>query len=146
MKKEIVSDGETAVKKENPWKRFNPFKNIYKLNPMRLKDVDWARWKRKNLNWNGFGRFAWIILRFIIIFGICFTIIYPYLVKGIVSFMSTNDIVDSTVMYIPLSLIHISTIISRRKFRKSSPTLKPRLILFGAYITSWSKFSAKTAR
>ena len=24
MKKEIVSDGETAVKKENPWKRFNP--------------------------------------------------------------------------------------------------------------------------
>ena len=101
MKKEIVSDGETAVKKENPWKRFNPFKNIYKLNPMRLKDVDWARWKRKNLNWNGFGRFAWIILRFIIIFGICFTIIYPYLVKGIVSFMSTNDIVDSTVMYIP---------------------------------------------
>ena len=95
-----------AEKKENKILKFLKSKFTFHFkkprNPIKaLKEVDWKRWKRKNLNLNGLGRFAYIILRFIIVFGICFTIIYPYIVKGIVSFMSTNDIVDSTVMFIP---------------------------------------------
>lgn len=76
-------------------------KLLEKVNPAKFKDFDWARWKRKNLNWKGVGRFCWAILRFIIIVGISFMILYPFLVKLIVSFMSTNDLTDKTVMYIP---------------------------------------------
>lgn len=63
--------------------------------------VDWQTWKRRNLNLNGFVHFIWIILRFIIIVGISYTILYPFVVKIIVAFSSTEDIVDNTVMYIP---------------------------------------------
>lgn len=94
MKKEIVTaGGEVAAEKKESF--------LQKFNPARLKDVDWAKWKKKNLNLRGFGRFGWIILRFILILGISFMILYPFLVKIIVSFMSTNDIIDKTVMYFP---------------------------------------------
>ena len=76
-------------------------KFLEKVNPAKFKDFDWARWKRRNLTLAGFGRFCWAIVRFVIIVGISFMILYPFLVKLIVSFMSTNDLTDKTVMYIP---------------------------------------------
>ncbi len=63
--------------------------------------ITWDRWKRKNLNLGGVGRFCWYVIRLVLILGISFMILYPFIVKGIVSFMSTNDITDNTVMYIP---------------------------------------------
>lgn len=92
-KKEIITPGGEAVAVAAKPKKISLAE--------KWKGIDWEKWKRKNLNWNGIGRFCWIILRFIIVFGICFTIIYPYIVKLIVSFMSTADIDDATVMYIP---------------------------------------------
>ncbi len=74
---------------------------LAKLNPSKYADFDWERWKRKNFNWGGVGRVLWSIARFIIIVGIAFMILYPFLVKTIVSFMSTADLEDKTVMFIP---------------------------------------------
>lgn len=74
---------------------------VEKKPKMPKQKLDWATWKRRNLNLNGLGRLTWIILRFILILGISYMILYPFVVKGIVAFMSTNDITDTTVMYIP---------------------------------------------
>lgn len=77
------------------------------LSEMRSKNavprekVDWETWKRRNLNMNGLGRLAWIIVRFVIIVGIAYMILYPFVVKCVVAFSSTEDIVDNTVMYVP---------------------------------------------
>jgi multiple sugar transport system permease protein len=92
--KEIITPDGEVVTVQNPsfWDR---------IKPKTMTEMEWARWRRKNLNIYGLGKFCWIILRFIIIFGISFMILYPFIVKFIVSFMSTNDITDSTVMYIP---------------------------------------------
>ncbi len=70
-------------------------------NKVQREKLDWESWKRRNLNWNGVGKLAWIILRFIIIVGIAYMILYPFVVKFVVAFSSTEDIVDNTVMYIP---------------------------------------------
>ncbi len=70
-------------------------------NKVAREKVDWETWKRRNLNWNGVGKLIWIILRLIIIIGISYMILYPFLVKFVVAFSSTEDIVDNTVMYIP---------------------------------------------
>ncbi len=74
---------------------------VEKKPKMPKQKLDWPTWKRRNLNLNGLGRLTWIILRFILILGISYMILYPFVVKGIVAFMSTNDITDTTVMYIP---------------------------------------------
>lgn len=66
-----------------------------------FRHYDWKKWARKNLTLNGIGHFGWIVLRAIIVIGLCFLILYPFLVKAVVSFMSVNDITDSTVMFIP---------------------------------------------
>ncbi len=47
------------------------------------------------------GRFLSLSLIYIIIFGLAFMIIYPYFVKLITSFMSLEDLSDSTVKFIP---------------------------------------------
>lgn len=70
-------------------------------NKVQSEKVDWETWKRRNLNLNGLGRFAWMIVRFVIIVGIAYMILYPFFVKIVVAFSSTEDIVDNTVMYIP---------------------------------------------
>lgn len=62
---------------------------------------DWKKWAHKNLNWYGLGRFAWIVTRTVLLVGISFLILYPFIVKAIVSLMSINDIADNTVMFIP---------------------------------------------
>ncbi len=70
-------------------------------NNVKREKIDWETWKRRNLNMNGLGKFIWMILRFVIIVGIAYMILYPFLVKFVVAFSSTEDIVDNTVMYIP---------------------------------------------
>ena len=70
-------------------------------NKVAREKVDWATWKRRNLNWGGVGRGCWVIARLVLIIGISYMILYPFFVKLIVAFSSTEDIVDNTVMYIP---------------------------------------------
>lgn len=43
----------------------------------------------------------WSFFRFVLIFGLCFIILYPFLVKILAAFMSPADLLDSTVKFIP---------------------------------------------
>lgn len=43
----------------------------------------------------------WVIVRSVIIFGICFIILYPILMKLSLAFRDRNDLFDSTVVWIP---------------------------------------------
>lgn len=43
----------------------------------------------------------WSIFRFALIFGLCFIILYPFLVKILATFMSPQDLLDSTVKFVP---------------------------------------------
>ena len=48
-----------------------------------------------------FSKGIWSIFRFVLIFGLCFIILYPFLVKILAAFMSPADLLDSTVKFIP---------------------------------------------
>lgn len=43
----------------------------------------------------------WSVFRFVLIFGLCFVILYPFLVKILAACMSPEDLLDSTVKFIP---------------------------------------------
>lgn len=43
----------------------------------------------------------WSVFRFVLIFGLCFVILYPFLVKILAACMSLEDLLDSTVKFIP---------------------------------------------
>ena len=47
------------------------------------------------------GKFLYRIIRFVIVFGLCFVILYPFVIKVLQMLMSPQDIFDSTVNYIP---------------------------------------------
>ncbi|MCI8589183.1 MAG: carbohydrate ABC transporter permease [Clostridiales bacterium] len=59
------------------------------------------RWKLKYLSFNFLGRVIFYILRFLLLLGISYVILYPFLTKITSSFMSLDDLVDSTVKLIP---------------------------------------------
>lgn len=44
---------------------------------------------------------VWSLFRFILIFGLCFVILEPFIIKILATFMSSEDLVDATVKYIP---------------------------------------------
>ena len=44
---------------------------------------------------------AWSVVRFVIIFGLCFEILYPFIVKILQMFMSVHDLSDPTVKLYP---------------------------------------------
>ncbi len=45
--------------------------------------------------------FSWKFGRGILLFGICFVILYPIITKFMISFMSIEDVYDNSVRYIP---------------------------------------------
>lgn len=47
------------------------------------------------------GNLAWSIIRFVIVFGLCFEVLYPFIVKILQMFMSVNDLADPTVRLYP---------------------------------------------
>jgi multiple sugar transport system permease protein len=49
-------------------------------------------------------KWLWIIVRFVLIFGISFVILYPILLKLSISFKNMNDLYDPTVIWIPRAL------------------------------------------
>ncbi len=63
------------------------------------------------------------IVRGVIVFGICFMIIYPFLMKFIVSFMAETDLYDPTVRYLPrnFSLDNINAVLTKLKWQETLP-------------------------
>lgn len=59
------------------------------------------RFKSKWCSLHGVMSIGWKAVRFIILTGCCFTIIYPFLLKVIDSFKSFEDYLDPSVQYIP---------------------------------------------
>lgn len=51
-----------------------------------------------------FKKYSWAIVRYLLVLGISFVILYPLLVKLTVSFMTEKDLMDLTVKWIPRSL------------------------------------------
>jgi len=63
------------------------------------------------------------VLKAVIIFGICFMIIYPFLMKFIVAFMTEVDLYDPTVRYLPrnFSFENIRAVMNALKWNKTLP-------------------------
>ena len=55
---------------------------------------------RKN-GWATAGRLAFAVVRFVLLFGLCFIILQPFASKILAAFMSQNDLLDVTVKNIP---------------------------------------------
>lgn len=74
-------------------------KNSIKVDFDRTSKKD--RMKIKYLNGTYFGMLVWKIFRFVLLLGISYVIIYPFISKIAASFMSAEDFVDVTVKLIP---------------------------------------------
>ncbi len=48
-----------------------------------------------------FGQMLWSVFRFVLIFGLCYIILKPFIIKILAAFMSPNDLLDSAVKWIP---------------------------------------------
>ncbi|MCI8332045.1 MAG: carbohydrate ABC transporter permease [Clostridiales bacterium] len=59
------------------------------------------RWKLKYASFTFLGKVIFYIFRFLLLLGISYVILYPFLTKITSSFMSWEDLVDSTVKLIP---------------------------------------------
>ena len=62
--------------------------------------------------------FLWAVVRTVIVFGLCFVILYPFIVKVLQMFMSPSDLTDPTVQYIPrtFSVYYIQKMIEMTGF------------------------------
>lgn len=60
----------------------------------------------------------WIIVRSVLIFGICFIIVYPIMTKLSIAFRAKEDMFDSTVVWIPrhFTLDNITTVMEYLKY------------------------------
>lgn len=47
------------------------------------------------------GQLAWSVFRFVLIFGLCFVILEPFIEKILMAFMSREDLLDATVKHVP---------------------------------------------
>lgn len=70
------------------------------------------------------GRFAVSIVRAVIVFGICYVILYPILVKFSVSLMDEKDLYDATVKYVPknMTLINYKRVLDGLDYLRSLVT------------------------
>ena len=59
------------------------------------------RLRMKVFSWKFVGEVVYKIFRFVLLIGISYIILYPFLTKILSSFMSTDDLVDATVKLIP---------------------------------------------
>lgn len=67
---------------------------------------------------------GWAIVRFVIVFGLCFVILYPLLLKLLNALMSPEDFIDPTVRYIPreLTTYYIEKAWNQMQFLRSAAT------------------------
>lgn len=62
------------------------------------------KWSRRHRPVDKAKHWLWAISRFILLFGICFIIIYPILTKLSIAFKAREDIFDSSIVWIPRHL------------------------------------------
>lgn len=67
------------------------------------KVSSFERFKQHVFSLNFLGKVIWAILRYILLIGISYIILYPFITKIAASFMSTSDFTDQTVKLIPKS-------------------------------------------
>jgi multiple sugar transport system permease protein len=86
-----------------------------------LTNTKLSKLKGKYLTINGAGKISWKAVRFVILVGLCFTILYPFLVKIIDSFKSFEDYLDPSVKYIPkyFTLNNIKTVLHQMDYDSS---------------------------
>jgi len=60
-----------------------------------------SKWNKHHRPVDKVKHWLWILSRFILLFGICFVIIYPILTKLSIAFKRRDDIFDSTIVWIP---------------------------------------------
>ncbi len=68
---------------------------------MDLTAIKKNRFVHKYFRFSFLGSVAWKIIRAIILIGLCYIILYPFLVKITAAFMSEKDLLDPTVKYFP---------------------------------------------
>lgn len=61
----------------------------------------WKKFRAKYVSFNNLANVGWKVVRFVILFGLCFMILFPFVVKIIQSVKSYQDMMDPTVQYIP---------------------------------------------
>ncbi len=61
----------------------------------------WKRFQIKYLSLSFLGNAVWYIFRLVLLLGISYVILYPFITKIASSFMSSDDLVDATVRLIP---------------------------------------------
>lgn len=59
------------------------------------------RFRQRVFSLNFLGKVVWAILRYVLLIGISYIILYPFITKISASFMSTTDFTDQTVKLIP---------------------------------------------
>lgn len=76
-----------------------------------------ARW----FSITGTAEILWKIVRAVILIGLCFVILYPFMVKIIDSFKSFEDYLDPAVKYIPkyFTVDNVKTVLSQMNYKKS---------------------------
>lgn len=69
----------------------------------------------------GLGKVLWMIARSVILIGLMFIIVYPFLLKIIDSFKSFEDYIDPTVRYIPkhFTLDNIKTVLIQLNYKST---------------------------
>lgn len=79
------------------------------------------RRNRKKLTMSRMERIALAVVRGVIIFGICFVILYPMYLKKSVSLMNESDLYDATVKYVPkhFTLENYSKVLKGLEYWKS---------------------------
>lgn len=77
--------------------------------------------RRRKLTSARVGRMLFSVVRGVIVFGICYVILYPIFVKLSVSFMDERDLYDATVKYVPrhLTLINYQRVLDGLEYAKS---------------------------
>lgn len=61
----------------------------------------WERFRIKYLSLSFLGNLIWYLFRFVLLLGISYVILYPFFTKIASSFMSPEDLVDTTVKLVP---------------------------------------------
>ncbi len=63
--------------------------------------IKWQRWQSKHLTPRAVTSFFWILVRTVILLGLCYIILYPFFIKIINAFKSYSDFIDPTVRFLP---------------------------------------------
>lgn len=77
------------------------------------------RFQTKWLCKAGVIKILWKVIRTVILVGLCFTILYAFMVKSIDSFKSFEDYIDPSVQYVPkyFTLEHIKSVFAQLQYK-----------------------------